>query len=549
MSEAVQGVQAANQGITAVSALIEAAKGLTQAARSADVTNRNSLAGQYNEVLNQITKMANDSGYKGKNFLTGDTLSVLFNENGGSFLNIQGFDGTANGLGIKSLAIASSSTVSLSGNVRGAANVAIHQASLDSSLPSGAYGVSTHVFGIAASGSLASGTLTTEVRASGALGTSGIKSATKFIYSVKDISGLQSGLYTGGITINKVYANGVDVTSLFAGNYKTDVASGSVSSSGRFTLELTHNVLGLSSALQAAGQSGATATGVAITLDVTVGAHTASGKKVTAGSSSFKLQVGDQLSGLNILKSTSWNGPAGSAIAGATHSGLAVFVDGVYKAQGSGWSLQGSNASGNARIVFDSGIVPPSSTVTYAYNSGYVSKLTDPTNGGKLIYGGSSKLEVGTFDSSTQSISNVKLDGKALSGSQYSVSSGGTITLAAGVKTTSFASKLTYDVTTSQAGGWDNTAGIEASVNQLNTAVETLRTQSSNLAANLNVVTVRQDFTDGMIAVLQKGADNLTLADMNEEGANMLMLQTRQQLGTTSLKMASDAAQSVLRLF
>jgi flagellin-like hook-associated protein FlgL len=36
---------------------------------------------------------------------------------------------------------------------------------------------------------------------------------------------------------------------------------------------------------------------------------------------------------------------------------------------------------------------------------------------------------------------------------------------------------------------------------------------------------------------------------MNQEGANMLMLQTRQQLGTTSLKMASDAAQAVLRLF
>jgi hypothetical protein len=41
----------------------------------------------------------------------------------------------------------------------------------------------------------------------------------------------------------------------------------------------------------------------------------------------------------------------------------------------------------------------------------------------------------------------------------------------------------------------------------------------------------------------------LTNADMNEEGANMLMLQTRQALGTTSLSLASQAAQSVLRLF
>jgi len=52
-----------------------------------------------------------------------------------------------------------------------------------------------------------------------------------------------------------------------------------------------------------------------------------------------------------------------------------------------------------------------------------------------------------------------------------------------------------------------------------------------------------------MINTLQTGSDNLTLADMNNEGANMLMLQTRQSLGTTALSMSSQAAQSVLRLF
>jgi flagellin len=52
-----------------------------------------------------------------------------------------------------------------------------------------------------------------------------------------------------------------------------------------------------------------------------------------------------------------------------------------------------------------------------------------------------------------------------------------------------------------------------------------------------------------MINVLKDGAAGLTNADMNEEGANMLMLQTRQALGTTSLSLASQAAQAVLRLF
>ena len=93
------------------------------------------------------------------------------------------------------------------------------------------------------------------------------------------------------------------------------------------------------------------------------------------------------------------------------------------------------------------------------------------------------------------------------------------------------------------------TTNIQSSATQLENALTTLRTQSSSLSANLAVVTTRQDFTDNMINTLQTGADNLTLADMNKEGANMLMLQTRQSLGTTSLSMASQAAQSVLKLF
>jgi flagellin-like hook-associated protein FlgL len=65
----------------------------------------------------------------------------------------------------------------------------------------------------------------------------------------------------------------------------------------------------------------------------------------------------------------------------------------------------------------------------------------------------------------------------------------------------------------------------------------------------MSVILTRQDFTEKMINTLEDGAINLTIADMNEEGANMLMLQTRQALGTTSLSLASQAAQSVLRLF
>ena len=99
------------------------------------------------------------------------------------------------------------------------------------------------------------------------------------------------------------------------------------------------------------------------------------------------------------------------------------------------------------------------------------------------------------------------------------------------------------------AANWTSATAIEASITELDAAKDTLRTQSSKLANNLGIITARQEFTQGMINVLKDGAAGLTNADMNEEGANMLMLQTRQALGTTSLSLASQAAQSVLRLF
>ena len=94
-----------------------------------------------------------------------------------------------------------------------------------------------------------------------------------------------------------------------------------------------------------------------------------------------------------------------------------------------------------------------------------------------------------------------------------------------------------------------NAANIQLSVGQLDSALSTLRVDSQGLSSNSNIVTIRQDFAKNMISTLQTGADNLTLADMNEEGANMLMLQTRQALGISALSLSAQAAQSVLKLF
>jgi flagellin len=100
-----------------------------------------------------------------------------------------------------------------------------------------------------------------------------------------------------------------------------------------------------------------------------------------------------------------------------------------------------------------------------------------------------------------------------------------------------------------EASGQTGIDNINAAIDQLDAAVTDLRTQSQSLSSNSSVVTIRQDFANNMIATLTTGADNLTLADMNEEGANMLMLQTRQALGISALALSAQAAQSVLKLF
>ena len=89
---------------------------------------------------------------------------------------------------------------------------------------------------------------------------------------------------------------------------------------------------------------------------------------------------------------------------------------------------------------------------------------------------------------------------------------------------------------------------LRSVVTQIELFDDQLEVESSRLANQLNVVTLRQDFTKNIVNEFQTGADLLTVADLNEEGANLLALQTSQQLGISSLSLASQARQSILRL-
>lgn len=96
---------------------------------------------------------------------------------------------------------------------------------------------------------------------------------------------------------------------------------------------------------------------------------------------------------------------------------------------------------------------------------------------------------------------------------------------------------------------WQKKEDVMNSLSEIASALNSIRSFQTELGNNYSIISTRQNFTKNLINVLEEGADKLTLADMNEESANMLALQTRQRLAVNSLSLASQASQAVLKLF
>ena len=100
-----------------------------------------------------------------------------------------------------------------------------------------------------------------------------------------------------------------------------------------------------------------------------------------------------------------------------------------------------------------------------------------------------------------------------------------------------------------KVANFSNTANVQLSIDATITALDTVRNFGTTIANSLSIIQTRRDFTESTISILKAGAADLVTADQNEEGANLLALQTRQQLGVTALSLAAQSQQSVLRLF
>lgn len=90
---------------------------------------------------------------------------------------------------------------------------------------------------------------------------------------------------------------------------------------------------------------------------------------------------------------------------------------------------------------------------------------------------------------------------------------------------------------------------IDSSIAEIDSALTTVRSTAQTFGTNASMLQIRADFTANLVNTLETGAANLVNADLNEESANMLSLQTRQSLGSIALSIAQQSEQSILRLF
>jgi len=104
---------------------------------------------------------------------------------------------------------------------------------------------------------------------------------------------------------------------------------------------------------------------------------------------------------------------------------------------------------------------------------------------------------------------------------------------------------------TKDASGYDFTTvgDITQALTDTAAAITQLRSISATFGADMGVIQTRETFTSELVNVLESGAGKLVNANLEEESANMLALQTRQALGIQALSISNQSNQSILSLF
>ncbi|MDG5493947.1 flagellin [Niveispirillum sp. BGYR6] len=553
MGQSISTIQAGDKGITAIDKLIDQAKGLTTSAYSslgndsASIATRKSLAQQFNAIKDQIDKVAGDSGYAGKNLLAGNGLTL--DTTAASRTSVDSIAGLSasrvtNVVSADTYSVSVKGTGAISGNLE------------DISGAESKRGVSS----LKVSGKLSNtagnfSDISIEMR--GAQGkertvvvTEGSESRTfKFFDNSQSAS---TSTKAGNEAESKGQVSTVEIGgAIEEGDTFTATVNGQSFSYKAQASDLTANGLDVSpddrrkniaAGLQAAVAAGLDNTRFDVgtasnnTFTITSKVTTGTGVNFTVGATTTNAESKAVSVSFSSGTTVSFNvdradlNALGTAANGKSTIEKSVDIEiSATNLNGVTTSRSANNARGSSKLTdgenalsFDSG------TVRVSVNSANIMDAAKANSSANLT-------TVQRTDANTENDLNVQLN-------ESNTNNIGVASI--NVKTDGQGLRVDY-----AQNDFLDRADIDKAAASLDFAKSTLRSASQSLSTNLNIIQNRESFTSDFSNVLVDGGNKLTQADQNEEGANLLLLQTRQQLGTISLSLANQSQQSILRLF
>ena len=111
-------------------------------------------------------------------------------------------------------------------------------------------------------------------------------------------------------------------------------------------------------------------------------------------------------------------------------------------------------------------------------------------------------------------------------------------------------SGLLVGATSLTAVGPNNSAltVISETIKRLDDAIDRIRGHAQNLGSYVAILQTRETFTENYTTYNVIGSEKFILADLNQEGANLVALQTRQQLALQALSVAGQQQRAILTL-
>jgi flagellin len=555
MGQAISTISAADKGITSIESLIEQAKGLTNQAQSnlgtdaSSTATRKSLAAQFNSIKDQIDKLAQDSGYGGKNLLLGDGLRFDSDSTNIATVNkITGLDGarTTNVSTSDAFAIRVSGTGQVKGN-----SADINNAQLARGLT-----------GLKLSGTLnaTSGSfddVSIEMR-----GGAGVPRTV--ILSEGSDQRVAANLFTDQSAIAQVTkpgdaSNSGAVTVTFAGV----VEAGDVYNVRFGNVSVSYTVTGKEGSMSAIVQSIHSALSIAfLSANAPAGFSNAAlvGTAAYDAAGGFKLSINAVKSGLVGSGAYTVSADAEQATSrtvSATFTSGTKIVFTVDRLAADSAPLNGDGISTIEKNYDIQVNVTNSAGVTQTRDGNTQRGQGKLAEGENAFQFGTATFRVGV---AAKDIVTAALSASSASVAvkqQTNTTDANNLSVQFNEKNTAAITVFSSNVQTDGRGlrldyaqnDWADRSDIQNAIDSITTATSKLRDASTSLGTSLNVVTARQDYTSEFSNVLTEGAGKLTLADGNQESANLITLNTRQQLGTIALSLANQAQQSILRLF